>query len=244
MRNYKLSITYDGTRYKGWQRLSYEQNTIQGILEQAISDLLGYDITINGSGRTDAGVHANEQIANVKVAGKLNVVEFKKILNTKLPQDIVVNSMELVKNNFHGRYSAKGKCYVYSIDQREKPSVFTKQYTYHFPYELNNKEMQKAIDYLVGTHDFTSFCDKKEDKSCVRTIDGIELTQNGHILTIKYRGDGFLNHMVRILTGTLLEVGVGKKNAMDIPLIIDNKKRLNAGFTAPARGLCLDKVYY
>ena len=226
MRNYKLSVAYDGTRYKGWQRLPNEQNTIQGILEQAISNLLGYKITINGSGRTDAGVHANEQVANVKVAGKLDVLEWKKALNQQLPQDIFVKDVELVKNNFHGRYSATGKCYVYTIDTRQKPCVFTKQYTYHFPNKLDYEEMQKAIESLVGKHDFTAFCDKKEDKSCVRTIKSIQLTQNGHILTIEYCGDGFLNHMVRILTGTLLEIGMGKKKASDIPTIISNKQRL------------------
>ncbi len=244
MRNYKLSVAYDGTKYKGWQRLPNEQNTIQGILEEAISSLLGYAITINGSGRTDAGVHASEQVANVKVSGKLDTLVFQKELNQLLPPDIVVKEMELVKNSFHGRYSATGKCYIYTIDTREKPCVFTKLYTYHFPQELDYSAMQKAIDFLVGTHDFSAFCDKKEEKSCVRTINSIELTQNGHILTIEYCGDGFLNHMVRILTGTLLEIGMGKKEATDVSTILASKQRSQAGFTAPARGLRLEKVYY
>lgn len=244
MRNYKMKIAYDGTSYKGWQRLAGDENTIQNIIEVEISALMGYGVTIDGSGRTDAGVHARGQVANVKLSRIIEIEEFSSQLNQKLPEDIQITSMELVKNGFHSRLSATGKIYRYVIDTREKPQVFTRKYTYHFPEELDVTKMKQAAKYLLGTHDYSAFCDKKEEKSGVRTIYSIDMTQEKEKITIEYYGSGFLNHMVRILTGTLLEVGSGQKSVEDIKGIIESKVRANAGFTAPARGLSLEAVYY
>lgn len=244
MRNYKMVVSYDGTRFKGWQRLSNDENTIQHQIEKAISEIIGYEVTIDGSGRTDSGVHANGQVANVKLAGKLEEELFRQGLNEKLPEDIVVKSIELMKNSFHSRLSAKGKQYVYTIDRREKSDVFGRKYTYHFPEELDVKKMKAAAELLVGTHDYGAFCDKKDEKSSVRIIHGINIVEEGTFINIEYYGSGFLNHMVRILTGTLLEVGNGQKQVMDIQVALDTKLRADAGYTAPARGLRLEEVYY
>lgn len=244
MRNYKLVISYDGTRYKGWQRLSTDDNTIQHRIEEAISDIMGYAVTIDGSGRTDSGVHAGGQVANVKISRRVEEAEFQMQLNERLPDDIQVRSVELVKNGFHSRLSAKGKQYIYTIDTREKPDVFQRKYTYHFPEALDMESMKKAAELLIGTHDFSAFCDKKEEKSGVRTIHGINMIEVGSKLEIEYFGSGFLNHMVRIVTGTLLEVGSGQKSVEDVKVALESKVRANAGYTAPARGLRLEEVYY
>ncbi len=244
MRNYKMVISYDGTRYKGWQRLGNDEQTIQYQIEKAISEILGYGITIDGSGRTDSGVHANGQVANVKVAGKLDEQEFCETLNQRLSDDIQVQSVDLVKNSFHSRLSAKGKQYVYLIDTRDKPEVFTRKYTYHFTEALDVRQMKMAAEMLVGTHDFSAFCDKKDEKSNVRTIHAINIIEEGTLLRIEYYGSGFLNHMVRILTGTLLEIGSGQKSLTQIQTALDSKLRADAGYTAPARGLRLEEVYY
>ncbi|MFI3208926.1 MAG: tRNA pseudouridine(38-40) synthase TruA [Eubacteriales bacterium] len=244
MRNYKLVISYDGTGYKGWQRLATEECTIQHKLEEAISGVLGYSVTVDGSGRTDSGVHANGQVANVKVAGKLDTESFRQSINEKLPDDICVREISLEKNTFHSRYSAKGKQYIYTIDTREKPDVFQRKFTYHFPEMLDVNNMKLAAQSLIGTYDYSAFCDKKEEKSGVRTIHGINILKEDNLIYIEYYGTGFLNHMVRILTGTLLEVGSGQKEISDVKKALESKKRADAGYTAPARGLRLEQVYY
>lgn len=246
MRNYKMTIAYDGTRYQGWQRQSATELTIQGILEKAISSQIGYSVEIDGSGRTDGGVHACGQVANVKLAGKVDELEFRTTLNAKLPEDIRVRSIELVKNSFHSRYSAKAKKYEYTVDQNEKPCVFTRKYCYHVAAPLNVKAMKKAAEFLTGTHDFGGFTDKKDEKSTVRTIYGIEIKgidSKGQIKLI-FHGDGFMYHMVRILTGTLLEVGKGEKKPEEVRKILKSGDRGDAGFLAPANGLCLKEVIY
>ncbi len=244
MRNYKMILSYDGSNYKGWQRLANEPLTIQGIIEKAISNRVGYDVTIDGSGRTDAGVHAKGQVANVKLSGLVELEEFQKDLNDLLPKDIQINAVELVKNGFHSRLNAKGKFYSYSIDLREKPCVFTRKYTYHFGQNIDIERMKQASTYLVGTHDFSAFCDKKDEKSAIRTIHGINFVMKRDQLILEYFGNGFLNHMVRIVTGTLLEVGSNQKEVNQVKSILESRVRANAGFAAPARGLCLEEVYY
>lgn len=244
MRNYKMVISYDGTKYKGWQRLANDDMTIQSQLEHAISQVLGYEITIDGSGRTDSGVHARGQVANVKVSRRLDEAVVKNEINERLPEDMVLRSFELVKNSFHSRYSAKGKRYIYTIDNGEKPHVFSRKYTYHFPGDLDLLKMQQAKDLLVGLHDFTAFCDKKDEKSGVRTIYDIKIVKKDNIIEINYYGSGFLNHMVRILTGTLIEVGNGQKEVEDVLRALESGMREDAGYTAPSRGLALEKVYY
>lgn len=243
MRNYKMIIAYDGSRYKGWQRQNLTNLTIQTILERTVEQVVGYPVEIDGSGRTDAGVHAKAQVANLKVTGLL-AEDFVKELNDLLPEDICVREMKLVPGKFHSRYSAKAKKYKYCIDMREKPCVFTRRYTYHFTKKLDLDAMKKAVQYLKGTHDFTAFTDNKEEKSKVRTIYEIKITKNGTRLELEFYGTGFLYHMVRILTGTLLEVGCGEKSAEEVKLALEQKDRAFAGFLVPARGLFLEKVYY
>lgn len=243
MRNYKMTIAYDGSRYKGWQRQNLTNLTIQTILERTVEQVVGYPVEIDGSGRTDAGVHANGQVANLKVSGLLDE-EFVRELNDLLPEDIRVRKMELVPGSFHSRYSAKAKKYKYCIDTREKPSVFTRRYMYHFTKPLNFDAMEEAAKCLTGTHDFTAFTDNKEEKSKVRTIYGIKIQKHQNGLELEFYGTGFLYHMVRILTGTLLEVGCGEKSPEEVKIALEEKNRESAGFLAPARGLFLEKVYY
>lgn len=243
MRNYKLVISYDGSRYKGWQRQPLLDLTIQSVLENRVGELLGYPVEVSGSGRTDAGVHARRQIATMKVAGILDD-NFMDTLNLVLPEDIRVLQTELVPNRFHARYSAKGKKYCYYIDTGERPSVFERKFVYHYPQIPDVKEMKRAAQLLKGIHDFTAFTDDRQEKSKVREIYDIQIMQKGSRLKMEYYGSGFLYHMVRILTGTLLEIGVGEKKAEDIPKIIEQKQRANAGFLVPAKGLFLEEVYY
>ena len=164
MRTYKLTIAYDGSRYQGWQRQSNTDKTVQGLLEQAASETAGYPLEVQGSGRTDGGVHAKGQTASVILRGKVQESEFLQNMNRLLPLDIRVIEMELVKNGFHARLSAVGKCYEYWIDMREKPDVFMRKYTYHYPKELNIEAMQRAADDLIGRYDFAAFTDKKRGK--------------------------------------------------------------------------------
>lgn len=244
MRNYKLTIQYDGTNFAGWQRLSGDKATVQGTLEKAIGDTLGYPVTIDGSGRTDAGVHATAQVANVNTSGKLDEVDFLVKINEKLPETVQLIDVELVKNTFHSRYNAKGKRYIYTVDCRDKASVFDRKFVHHYPQGLDIERMKQAIRVLVGTHDFTSFTDKKDHKTNTRTIHTIEIKQKGDIIDFIYEGNGFLNHMVRIMTGTLLDVGTGKISEKELKVILESKCRANAGAMAPSKGLRLEKVYY
>ncbi|MBY0759160.1 tRNA pseudouridine(38-40) synthase TruA [Sellimonas caecigallum] len=244
MRTYKLTIAYDGTRYQGWQRQAGVSNTIQHVVEKAICSVTGYEVKIQGSGRTDGGVHAFGQTASLRLSGKVEIPEFQNKLNTLLPEDIRILDMELVPNTFHGRRSAKGKCYVYYVDTREKQNVFTRKYTCHYPEKLNVGEMRAAASHLCGRHDFTSFTDRKDEISCTRRIDEIRIEEEKDKIILSFRGNGFMYHMVRILSGTLLEVGSGKKRASDVDGILKAKDRQKAGFLAPAQGLFLKEVYY
>lgn len=244
MRNYKMIIAYDGTRYQGWQRQSNTEDTIQGVLERAISDVTGYPVTIDGSGRTDGGVHACGQVANVKLSGKVEEASFREELNIRLPEDIRIRRVELVKNSFHSRYSAKAKRYEYVVDTREKPDVFTRKYCYHFVEPLDVRAMRKAAVFMTGTHDFGGFTDKKDEKSTVRTIYQIGIAEEKGKIRFSFYGNGFMYHMVRILTGTLLEVGSGKKQPEEVKKILRTKERKDAGVLVPSIGLCLKEVIY
>lgn len=244
MRTYKLTISYDGTRYQGWQRQATTDNTIQFAIEYSIGKLVGYRVRVDGSGRTDAGVHARGQVASVKLSKLYDVQELKESLNRYLPEDIRVMKVELVKNGFHARKSAKGKKYEYYIDCREKPDVFSRKYCYHYPEQLDIEAMRQAAGLLIGERNFISFTDDKECRDPVRRITNIKIVSSGKKVRITYYGTGFLYHMVRILTGTLLEVGTGKRSPSMIPVIIAAEDRSLAGFLAPARGLFLRKVYY
>lgn len=246
MRTYKLTIAYDGTRYQGWQRQSGIDNTLQNVIEKAIYGLTGYEAKIQGSGRTDGGVHAYGQTASLRLSGKVDERGFMSALNGRLPEDIRIVRMELVPNTFHGRRSAQGKCYEYHVDTRERADVFRRKYACHFPEKLNTDDMKKAAELLCGRHDFSAFTDRKDEISCVRRIYRIEIEEEKEKerLTMRFFGNGFMYHMVRILSGTLLEVGTGKRKPCEITEILKSGKRQEAGFLAPAEGLFLKEVYY
>ena len=244
MRTYKLTIAYDGTRYQGWQRQTNTDQTIQGILERAIRELTGYEAEVNGSGRTDAGVHARGQTASIVLPGRLEEGFFTDKINRSLPEDIRILDAQLVKNGFHARKSAVGKAYEYYIDTGEKTDVFTRRYCYHFPRELDFEQMRRAAGYLTGTHEFQAYTDKKDGTSTKRTIYDIIVSGQGGRVAVEYRGTGFLYHMVRILTGTLLEAGTHQRTAESVRDALRAKDRGLAGFLAPAGGLFLKEVWY
>ncbi|MDO4942382.1 MAG: tRNA pseudouridine(38-40) synthase TruA [Lachnospiraceae bacterium] len=245
MRNIRLKISYDGTRYQGWQRQKSTNNTIQGKIEQILSKMTGHKIEINGSGRTDAGVHARAQVANFKTDCSMSVGEIKEYLNEYLPLDIAVTEVKDVSERFHSRLNVVGKRYIYRVWNSTEHNVFERKYLYPFIGPLNLDKMKQAADLLIGTHDFQSFCGRKmKKKSTVRTMKKLEIEKNGHEIRFLYEGDGFLFHMVRILTGTLLEIGTGEIQLEDLPAILESKTRENAGRTAPACGLILDEVFY
>lgn len=241
--NYKIVIEYEGTRYNGWQRQVSTPNTIQGVIEEAIKSVTGETVEINGSGRTDAGTHALGQVANFKLNKKYDNIMDK--LNEELPTDIRILSCERVDDRFHARLNTIGKTYCYKIDTGKKVNVFTRRTVNHFNYDLDVEAMKSAAAVFVGTHDFKSFCsNKRTKKSTVRTIYSIDIDVRGTEIDFTYKGDGFLYNMVRILTGTLIEVGLGKIKVDDINKIIDAKDRSKAGMTMPPRGLTLVSVDY
>lgn len=244
MRNIRLDICYDGTRYRGWQRLANTDQTIQGKLETALSRILGENIEISGSGRTDAGVHAKGQVANFHTQSNMPCLEMLAQLRKYLPEDIGILGVKDCADRFHARLNAKEKTYCYRIWNSESPCVFDRRYVYQLPEKLDLDAMEKAADHLLGEHDFSAFCgNPKMKKSTVRFIRSIELRRCGEELRIYYTGNGFLQNMVRILTGTLIEVGRGERSAESIPELF-GLKRSEAGFLAPAQGLCLEEVFY
>ncbi len=244
MRNIRLLICYDGTRYKGWQRLSGVDNTVQGKLEQTLSKLLGEEIEISGSGRTDAGAHAAGQVANFCCESKLPCEEILCGLRRYLPEDIGIESCQEASPRFHARLNCKSKTYRYRIWNSEKPCVFQRRYVYVMPEVLDVEKMRQASEYFLGEHDFSAFCaNKKIKKSTVRRMDDITITREGEELVLTFTGDGFLYNMVRIMVGTLLEVGQNKRKADSIPALFGGKRE-EAGYLVPAQGLCLMEVTY
>ena len=243
--NYKLTIQYDGSRYDGWQRQGNTDNTIQGKIEAVLSRLTGESVEIHGAGRTDAGVHAEGQVASVKLSGSRPAAEVMAYLNQYLPEDIAVIAAEEVDERFHARLSAVGKVYRYDLRLGETPDVFRRKYQYRVADGLNVEEMKWAAQYLTGKHDYRAFCsNKRYKKSTVRTVSTIDIDVKGANMSITYHGDGFLYNMVRILTGTLLEVGLGERKPEDMPAVLDSLDRTRAGKTAPAQGLTLVNVEY
>lgn len=245
MANYKITIQYDGTRYKGWQVLANSDMTIQGKLQNILTRFTGAETDVIGSGRTDAGVHARGQVANFHIQDKFSKEEILDVLNKYLPDDISVTEISQIPDRFHSRYNATGKTYSYYIDISPKADVFKQRFLYHYGKSLNVDAMKHAASQLIGTHDFTSFCGNSHfKKSAVRTITDINISVENSIICISYTGDGFLQNMVRIMTGTLIEVGNGSRNAASIEDLINQKDRASAGYTAPPQGLFLEKVYY
>lgn len=246
MINYKLVLAYDGSKYNGFQRQSkHPEKTIQGKIEMVLSRLFEEDIQIIGSGRTDAGVHSHGQTCNFFSERSISLDEISDYLATYLPNDIALTNLSIASPRFHSRYNVVKKCYVYTIDNNKFADPFALKYAYHVKSPLNIEAMKAASTYLLGKHDFKSFTSlKSKTKSTVRTIYSINFHITDSKIQIAYEGDGFLQHMVRILTGTLIEVGLGEKSPEDMPSILDALERAKAGATAPAHGLCMEKVYY
>jgi tRNA pseudouridine38-40 synthase len=245
MRNIRMKISYEGTRYQGWQRQKTTGNTIQGKIEDILTKMTGKPVEIHGSGRTDAGVHAKAQVANFKTDSTMSANEIKDYLNEYLPMDIGVTEVKEVSERFHSRLNVTGKRYVYRVWNSTEHNVFERNYLYPFVGNLDMEKMRKAAKMLMGTHDFQSFCGKKvKKKSTVRTITKLDIEQVGNEIRFTYEGDGFLFHMVRILTGTLIEIGTGEMLLEQLPGILESRCRENAGRTAPACGLMLEEVFY
>lgn len=243
--NFKLTIQYDGTRYDGWQRQGNTDNTLQGRLEGVLSRMVGKPVEIQGAGRTDAGVHARGQVASVHLPEGYTPQEVQNYLNRYLPEDVAVVDVVEVGERFHARLSATGKEYRYHIRTGSVPDVFARKYQYRVEEPLDLAAMERASGYLTGKHDFRSFCgNRRFKKSTVREVFHIGVEVCGSDLTLIYRGDGFLYNMVRILTGTLLEVGLGQRTPESMVDILEARERTAAGKTAPAQGLVLQEVYY
>ena len=244
MRNIRLHICYDGTRYKGWQRLSATENTLQGKLEQILSRILSEQIELSGSGRTDAGAHAMGQIANFHCENPMPCEEILSQLRRYLPEDIGIESCQEASPRFHARLNCKEKTYRYRIWNSEKPCVFQRRFVYAMPEPLDVEKMKEAAELFLGTHDFSAFCaNKKMKKSTVRTITKVSVNRKGEEIVLSFTGDGFLYNMVRIMVGTLIEVGLHKRQIESIGAMF-GAKREEAGFLAPAQGLCLMEVQY
>ena len=244
MRNLRLDICYDGTRYRGWQRLPGKDDTIQGKLETALSRILGEPIEISGSGRTDAGVHARGQVANFHCESTMTAPQILENLRRYLPEDIGIYSCRDVSERFHARLNAKEKTYRYRIWNSEQPCVFERRFVTVMPETLDTDVMNQAARHLLGQHDFAAFCgNAKMKKSTVRYIRSLSVERHGEEIHITVTGNGFLHNMVRIIVGTLVEAGRGERNPESIPALFEGK-RADAGFLAPAQGLCLMEVYY
>lgn len=268
--NYKMILQYEGTRYNGWQRQGNTSDTIQGKIEAVLGRMAGEPVEIHGSGRTDAGVHALGQVANFYLPAEIEIpslpesgkmpgmggkksVRMKKTdqirdyLNAYLPEDIAVISVEEAPERFHSRLNAVRKVYAYRIETGARRNVFLRRTIYGLGQPLDLEAMEQASLLLIGTHDFKSFCgNKKMKKSTVRTIYSIDIRQDLGTsgVTLRFTGNGFLQNMVRILTGTLIEVGLHKRSWQSIREILEAQDRQMAGFTAPAEGLCLEHVFY
>ncbi|MEN0644018.1 tRNA pseudouridine(38-40) synthase TruA [Alkalicoccobacillus gibsonii] len=243
-KNFKLTIQYDGTRYKGWQRLGKGENTIQGKIENVLTEMAGYPIEIIGSSRTDAGVHALAQVANVKLNLNITVHELKSYLNRYLPEDISVTKVEMVHERFHARYNSADKTYVYKIWNEAYSHPFLRKFSMHVAEPLKLDQMKQASSYFIGEHDFTAFSNaKSKKKSNVRTIQSIDFSIKDGLLEIRIKGDGFLYNMVRKIIGTLIKVGLGEMKAEAIPGILESKEREHAGF-ADANGLYLEAIEF
>ncbi len=244
-RNYKLILTYDGTRYFGWEGQKNTDMTIQGKVEKVLERMVGMPIDVIGCGRTDAGVHAKNMVANVHLETEKTPKEIYTYLNHYLPEDICVKEVSVASDRFHSRYHAVGKTYCYTCYVGEEKPVFDRKYVYVIDEKLDIEKMRQAAEILMGEHDFASFCaNKKMKKSTVRIVDKLDITQKGDYLYFTVHGNGFLHHMVRILVGTLLEVGWGKRTVESMTELLEEKDRAKAGVTAPAQGLCLQSVDY
>ncbi len=248
-RNFKFIISYDGTRYHGWERQPGKDMTIQGKLEAVLNKMTGKGgddpINLIGAGRTDAGVHARAMTANVFLETDMSEEEIHSYMNEYLPEDISVNEVRVCSDRFHSRYNAIGKTYRYTCWYGSSKPVFDRKYVTILDKKPDTEAMRAASQYLLGTHDFKSFCgNTKMKKSTVRCVDTINIEESGNYIRLYFHGNGFLQNMVRILTGTLLEVGYGNITPLEVKDILEACDRQKAGPTAPPQGLALMKVDY
>lgn len=245
MRNIKLIIEYDGKNFAGWQTQPGKVS-IQSEIERAIKEVTGEEVDLTASGRTDAGVHAIGQVANFHTNTKIETQKIPYALNSKLPKSIVIKAAEEVPERFHSRYLCKGKTYRYVINNNEFPSALNRYREFHISQKLDVSKMREALKYFEGTHDFKGFKSSggSEKKTTVRTLTKLELKECDGIIKVELSGDGFLYNMVRIIVGTIVDVGLGKIKVEDIPEIIESKDRTKAGKTLPPHGLYLVQVRY
>jgi len=240
-----MTIEYDGFKYKGWQRQTATDLTIQGKIEAVLSKMTGEDIQLVGCGRTDTGVHAENYIANFHTKCSLSTGTMLDYLYEYLPEDIVTKSIEDVAERFHARYNVKSKTYVYKINSNKFRNVFNRKYACHIVEELNITDMKKASEALIGSHDFQSFTNSRNSsKPTVRTVNYITINEVDGLVEIVVNGNGFLWNMVRVIAGTLIEVGKGNLKPIDVEKILNERKRWEAGPLARAKGLFLREVEY
>jgi tRNA pseudouridine38-40 synthase len=245
-KNYKLTVSYDGSRYSGWEHQP-GKDTIQGKLETVLMRMCDMDEIpeVIGAGRTDAGVHAKAMVANVLLSTELSCREIQAYMNRYLPDDIGVVEVREASPRFHARYNAVGKTYSYTCYVGDGKPIFQRKYVTRLDAEPDLDAMIEAASYLQGEHDFKSFCgNPKMKKSTVRLVDSITIKRSKNQIYFTFHGTGFLQHMVRILVGTLLEVGFGRRQPEDMAALLEARDRSLAGPTAPACGLCLEKVEY
>lgn len=244
MRNIKLTIEYDGSDFNGWQKQPNKLN-IQGEIEKAICNITKEQVELIGSGRTDAGVHALAQVANFKTSSNISIDKIPLAINSQLKNSIIIKDAQEVEERFHSRYNAKRKTYRYIINNSKCGTALYRNFEYCFPMKLDVEKMKKAAKYFEGEHDFKGFKSSgTSGKNSVRTIYKAIVKQDGERIIIELTGNGFLYNMVRIISGTLLEVGIGKIKLEEIPEIIESKNRQRAGKTLPPHGLYLVKVNY
>ncbi|MCT4594525.1 MAG: tRNA pseudouridine(38-40) synthase TruA [Anaeromicrobium sp.] len=244
MKNVKLTVEYDGTLFYGWQRQKNDRS-VQEEIEKGLSKIMKKNVKINGSGRTDARVHGLRQIANFREEFTIPIERIPVALNSILPDDIAIINAELAEENFHARYDAVGKKYIYKIYNDPYRSPLWRNYAYYVGDELDLDKMIKASKAFIGTHDFIGFMSSGSSVvDTVRTIYDLRIHREGPLITIEIKGNGFLYNMVRIIVGTLVEVGKGKKSVDEMGKIIESRSRKRAGHTAPAQGLYLSHVYY
>lgn len=244
MRNIKLTIEYDGKCYNGWQKQPNKLN-IQGEIERAIYNITKEEVDLIGSGRTDAGVHALGQVANFKTNSQISIEKLPLAINSQLKNSIVIKEAEEVNERFHSRYNAKRKTYRYIINNSKCGTAIYRNLEYSYPFKLDAEKMKQASKYFEGEHDFKAFKSSgTSSKNSVRTIYKAIVKQEGEKIIIELTGNGFLYNMVRIISGTLLDVGLGKIQPEEIPDMIESKDRQRAGKTLPAHGLYLVEVKY
>ncbi len=244
MRHLRLVVQYDGTDFAGFQ-FQPEQRTVQGVLQEALSKLLGEKIQVCGASRTDAGVHACGQVVSFKTECAIPLERIVPALNALLPRDLAAMEVAEAPEHFHPRYQARRKYYVYRILNRPLPSPFIGRYAWHVPQPLNVAAMQQGAAHLTGEHDFAAFCAAGGSaKTTVRTLYELSVERQGDIIEVKASGNGFLYMMMRIIVGTLVEVGLGKRPAEEMAAILASRDRRRAGPTAPPHGLTLQRIDY